>query len=489
MRKKEDSRRIRSLKKAAACALALVFLLSACGAAKNNSAATESSYRENGSERGANAAYDEDNYDYTAAAEDSDKEVYAEGEYGGEDSDAGAGGVEQADLESSNRKIVYTGNISLQTLEYDKSSQSVHEKIEKYGGFIESEDSRNEDPYWYYRERSGSSAERTRRSLNITARIPAEQFDAFMKDLENDGQVINTSINAQNISVSYATHDASKKALEIERDRLLEMMDKAETIEEMIAVEERLTEVERELGNETTTLTGMDRDVNFSTVYISLEEVFEYSETVVETTYGEKLQRAFGRAIDGFVKFWQDVLLFIVGSFPFLIMLAILIFVLVKVSRRSIRRSEEKRAAMMAARREAAMAGQAGIPAGPGPGRAPYPGAFPGPGFPGNGFPGGMNGAPGGAGSVPGAANVPAGGEGREKGFFHRKKKNRNVPPAPAAEERQKAEQIPPAPAAEERQKAEQIPPVPAAEEQQKEEIIPPVKGEAEETGADNTME
>lgn len=442
MRKKQDSRRIRSLKKAAACALALVFLLSACGAAKNNSAATESSYRENASEKG---AYAEDNYDYTAAAEDSDEEVYAEDEYGGEDSDAGAGGVEQADLESSNRKIVYTGNISLQTLEYDKSSQSVHEKIEKYGGFIESEDSRNEDPYWYYRERSGSSAERTRRSLNITARIPAEQFDAFMKDLENDGQVINTSINAQNISVSYATHDASKKALEIERDRLLEMMDKAETIEEMIAVEERLTEVERELGNETTTLTGMDRDVNFSTVYISLEEVFEYSETVVETTYGEKLQRAFGRAIDGFVKFWQDVLLFIVGSFPFLIMLAILIFVIVKVSRRSIRRGEEKRAAMEAARRAAAMAGPSGIPAGPGPGRAPYPGAFPGP-----GFPGGMNGVPGGAGSAPGAANVPA---------------------------------------AEEQQKAEQIPPVPEAEERQKEEIIPPVKGAAEETGADNMME
>ena len=481
MRKKQDSRRIRSLKKAAACALALVFLLSACGAAKNNSAATESSYRENASEKG---AYAEDNYDYTAAAEDSDEEVYAEDEYGGEDSDAGAGGVEQADLESSNRKIVYTGNISLQTLEYDKSSQSVHEKIEKYGGFIESEDSRNEDPYWYYRERSGSSAERTRRSLNITARIPAEQFDAFMKDLENDGQVINTSINAQNISVSYATHDASKKALEIERDRLLEMMDKAETIEEMIAVEERLTEVERELGNETTTLTGMDRDVNFSTVYISLEEVFEYSETVVETTYGEKLQRAFGRAIDGFVKFWQDVLLFIVGSFPFLIMLAILIFVIVKVSRRSIRRGEEKRAAMDAARRAAAMAGPSGIPAGPGPGRAPFPGAFPGP-----GFPGGMNGAPGGAGSVPGAANVPAGGEVREKGFFHRKKKNHNIPPVPASEEQQKEERIPPVPAAEEQQKAEQIPPVPEAEERQKEEIIPPVKGAAEETGADNMME
>ena len=161
--------------------------------------------------------------------------------------------------------------------------------------------------------------------------------------------MINTSVNAENISVSYANHDASRKALEIEQERLLKMMDKAETIEEMIAVEERLTQVERELGNEKTVLSDMDRDVNFSTVYINLEEVFEYSETVVEPTYGERLKRAFGNAIEGFVEFWEDILLFIVGTFPFLIMLAILIVVIVKLARRGQRRRMERKAAWEAA--------------------------------------------------------------------------------------------------------------------------------------------
>ena len=140
------------------------------------------------------------------------------------------------------------------------------------------------------------------------------------------------------------------------------MMDKAQTIEEMIAVEKRLTEVERELGNEKTTLSAMDRDVNFSTVDIQLEEVFEYSETVVEVTYGERLKRAFGNAIEGFTDFWKGVLLFIVGSFPFLIMWGILIFVLVKIVRRSRKRRSEKRAAKEEARRKAAEAGMIGKP-------------------------------------------------------------------------------------------------------------------------------
>ena len=97
-------------------------------------------------------------------------------------------------------------------------------------------------------------------------------------------------------------------------------------------------------------------------VDIQLEEVFEYSETVVEVTYGERLKRAFDNAIEGFADFWKGVLLFIVGSFPFLIMWGILIFVLVKIVRRSHRRRMEKRAAMDEARRKADGAGRFGAP-------------------------------------------------------------------------------------------------------------------------------
>ena len=381
MMRKTEVGKSRLLRQAAACVLAAAFLLSACGMTNKASSAEdkELSYsRTAPAEAEGYGAYDTESAEYDFAVEGSADAGYAAEEsmnagYAAEGStDAGyatdkeaqpqpaAGG--EADEDASNRKIVYTGNVSLQTLEYDTSAKSIHDRINGCGGFIESEYTSNEDPYWYYRDRSGSAAKRTRRTLNVTARIPADKFEAFMEDLKKDGQVISTSVNAQNISVSYATHDASRKALEIEQERLLEMMDKAKTIEEMIAVEKRLTEVERELGNEKTTLSAMDRDVNFSTVDIQLEEVFEYSENVVEVTYGERLKRAFGNAIEGFVDFWQAVLLFIVGSFPFLIMWGILIFVLVKIVRRSRKRRSEKRAAKEEARRKAAEAGMIGKP-------------------------------------------------------------------------------------------------------------------------------
>ena len=354
-------RRTGSWKKTAVCVLAVAFLLSACGGTSKSSAARQDSYEAAYDAEAAGAAYNSaaeegyKSYDLDEAVEAEQDEDYlaveAKAADSGSEAGAAASGTEQTDLKSSNRKIVYTGNISLQTLEYEKSSQSIHEKINSFGGFIESEDTYNEDPYWYYSDRSGRS--RTRRNLNITARIPAEKFDSFMKDLENDGQVTNTSVNARNISVQYATHDASKKALEIEQKRLLEMMEKAETVEDMIAVEQRLTQVERELNDEKTQLSAMDRDVGFSTVYIRLEEVFEYTEQVVEISYWERLQKAFGRAIDNFVEFWEDVILFIAETFPFLIMLGIVIVLIRRLLRRRRARRMKVPAASVAAQKEA----------------------------------------------------------------------------------------------------------------------------------------
>ena len=393
--KKESGRAGLIWKKGAVCVLVLILLLTACGGASNKSSreyegAAEPQYsaaedRDFSAEEDAES--DEEMF-YASESAESAAEPAAEG---GDSPDMGggvSGSTDRTDPDSqavenspsSNRKIVYTGSISLQTLEYDKSAAGIHEKITKYGGFIENETTSNDDPYWYYKDRPASSRNRARRNTYITARIPADKFDAFMENLKKDGQVINTSVNARNISVKYATHDASRKALEIEQERLLKMMDNAKTVEEMIAVEERLTQVERELNDEKTQLSDMDRDVNFSTVDISLQEVFEYSEKVVEYTYGERLQQAFGRAISGFVEFWQDLILVIVETFPFLIMLGIIIFAIVKLTGRARRRRAEKLAKTQNAQNNR--------------GGYPYAGPQGGPGMPGGPGAPGMPGAP-----------------------------------------------------------------------------------------------
>ena len=108
------------------------------------------------------------------------------------------------------------------------------------------------------------------------------------------------------------------------------MMDKAETIEDMIAVESRLSEVERQLNSYKTDLSQMDKDVEFSTVYIDLQEVKRYTETVEKTTFREKLGFAFEDAISSFRDFCEGVILFVVRNFPFLILFAVVVALIVR---------------------------------------------------------------------------------------------------------------------------------------------------------------
>ena len=301
-----------------------------------------------GNSAGSSVSYSEETYDQVGnsyAAKEAAYDSYAEeaavdaGGYMMEGDAADTDNEESALRAQDGQKIVYTGSLSIQTLEYDKSAASIRRKIREAGGFSEAESENDNDYNWYRRSTGPSST----RNLNITARIPSEKFESFMDSLQGDGKVMNRSMNAENISQVYANKETYKKALEKEQERLLAMMDKAVTIEDMIAVESRLSEVERQLNTYKTDLSAMDKDVQYSTIYISLEEVKRYSDETPTVTFPEKVKYAFEDAINSFTEFCEGIVLFIIRFFPFLILLAIVIALVIRL----IRKRQEKRIAMM----------------------------------------------------------------------------------------------------------------------------------------------
>ena len=325
--------------------LTAALVLSGCGAASHNNASE--SYPASQSSGAApmmsaakeEAAYDAEEYDFGAEAEPAMDAAADSAEIaaGGGNGDGNEGTLQQA---QDGQKIVYTGNITIQTLEYDKAKASIHAKIKSAGGFIESENENDNDYNWY---NYTSSSSRQTRTLYITARVPSAQFEPFLDSISGDGKVLSRSVNAENISQVYADTKTYKEALEKEEARLLQMMDKAETIEDMIAVESRLSTVERQLNQYKTSLATMDKQVEYSTISISLEEVKRYSQEVQEVTFAEQVSRAFTDAIESFTLFCQGIVLFAVRYFPYLIILLIIIVLIILAARRA----KAKRIAML----------------------------------------------------------------------------------------------------------------------------------------------
>lgn len=230
-------------------------------------------------------------------------------------------------------KLVYTGSLSVETLNYTDTITLVREKIKSYDGIIESENEWNSNYKWYSEEDSSYGT----RSISFTIRIPTDDFEAFLNDMEGAGQVMSRSSNVENITKSYNDNANEIASLEKQEERLLEMMDEATSVEDLISIDTRLSEVQSELTSKRNYQSSMDTDVEYSTIYLDISEVKEYSETdsnPILKNFGEEIAETVTYSLQYFVYFLQVVLLACIRLLPFAIVVIIVIVIIKQIRKK-----------------------------------------------------------------------------------------------------------------------------------------------------------
>lgn len=279
-------------------ALILIFACAACGASSaSRGAVTEGQMAADG------ASSSDVNYGGTAAAE-----APSSGEGETETAPAaGTAGQVQSD------KIIYSGYAEVEALDFDTALAGVYTLIDSCGGFLESS-SVTGDNY-------GSSGDA--RSADFVIRIPAERFEEVTGSLSKLGNVPYTSTDAENITTQYSDTRSRLDAYEVEYDRLMAMLEKAETVEEMLAVEERLSDVRYNIESLTNTLSAWDSQVAYSTLRLHLAEVREYTETP-EAGYWQGVVNALSATLSAMGRFFKGLLRAIIAYSPVLVLLVAL---------------------------------------------------------------------------------------------------------------------------------------------------------------------
>lgn len=235
----------------------------------------------------------------------------------------------------ASQKLIYTCDVDLQTLEFQNTMDALDALIEKYDGFVESESVSDNDHGWYY-----SDYQKNNGTLEayVTMRIPTQNYEEFLSEVEGQGKLMNKSERVTNITKSYNDTSTTIEVLEKEEDMLLDMMNRAETIEDMIHVEERLSNVQRQLAIYRSNLYGMDIDIAYSTINVSVQEVMEYTYKPIETTFLQRIWDACKDSVDEFLDACEDLLIFVIYVFPYaIIVLVIVLIVLVKKSKKKIK--------------------------------------------------------------------------------------------------------------------------------------------------------
>ncbi len=248
--------------------------------------------------------------------------------------DGGLTGDTDSTVLPEGRKWIITVNMSAETEDLDALMEALNGKISGLGGYVEDQDSYNGSMYSSPRYRSAS----------LTVRIPAERVDEFTEEMSGIANVVSTNLSREDITLSYVATESRVKALQTEEARLLELMEQAETMADLLEIESRLTDVRYELENRASQLRLYDNQVDYATIYLSIDEVQEYT-PVEEPTVWERISGGFVSSIKGVGNGLLDLLVWVLAKSPYLVILGgVTVGVVVLVKKRKARRAAKKAA-------------------------------------------------------------------------------------------------------------------------------------------------
>ena len=220
------------------------------------------------------------------------------------------------------RKWIITIDMNVETDDLDNLMENLEREIRTRGGYVEDQNIHNGSSYASHRYRSA----------NLTIRIPDEKADQFTSDISGLANVVSQNLRREDITLQYVATSSRVTALETEQARLLELLAKAETMEDLLEIEARLTDVRYELENYASQLRLYDNQVDYATIYLYIEEVQEYT-PVEEPGFFERIRNTFSDALEGLGDSIVNITVFLVGNSPYLLTLGAVAFVIVKVAK------------------------------------------------------------------------------------------------------------------------------------------------------------
>ena len=209
------------------------------------------------------------------------------------------------------RKLIRTISMDAETEEIETLLDGLNTKVSELGGYVQSREVYNGSTY----------SSRRYRHADLTIRIPAEKVDGFVAHVSGVSNVVSSNETIDDVTLTYVDTETRLKALETEQQRLLEMMEQAETMSDLLAIESRLTEVNYQLESVASKLKTLENQVSYATVRLYITEVQEYT-PVAEKTVWQRITEGFGDSLEGIWDGAVEIFVWVLANSPYLVLFA-----------------------------------------------------------------------------------------------------------------------------------------------------------------------
>lgn len=269
------------------------------------------------------SSYNEDAYDYEPYTQFTyDDEKASSGAYSAEDYSANTA----ENLRNENKKLILTARMNVETKDLDELLVLLNQAINMHGAYVQSS--------------TTSNTASSNRQYDATIRIPSDKYSAFLEQLKESGNVSYYSEETKDVTDTYTDLEARLSSFKAEEKRVVEFYERAETLEDLMIVEQRLSEIRYEIEHLEAQIRNYDLLVAYSTLTIHVTETASYTQT--STSFGERLARAFKNGFNDFISGIEDLLVSLaydIYTIVFIILILVAAFFIYKKIRNRVKKN------------------------------------------------------------------------------------------------------------------------------------------------------
>lgn len=290
--------------------LGTTLLLSACGSSKSSSSAPKDS----------SSSYSTESKN-TGAAPSASIDSSQKSDVAIANSTTNSATQAAANTTETSNKIIKKASIDIETKDFDLSMKNIDKSIKEMGGYVENSEVND--------SKEGKSSYK---NANITYRIPKDKFNDFLDASSNFGKILHKKVTGEDVTTQYYDESARVKSLQIEEERLLELVKNSKDLNNMLQIENQLASTRYEIEKLTGDLKHLDNLVDYCTVTINLSEVVTFTEA--KTPFAKTLSKVLNSSLNFMVSIGRAVAIFFVAILPFIPILVIVFFLVRYMYRR-----------------------------------------------------------------------------------------------------------------------------------------------------------
>lgn len=236
----------------------------------------------------------------------------------------------------SERKIIKYRTVELETTEFDEFISEFERSVSSFGGYVQ-----NSSQY------GSAYATYSTRTANYVVRIPAERFDAFVTEVGNMGNVTYSTEYIDDVTAAYVDTEARIAALKAQQEAYLKLMEKAETIEDILKIQNYLTDVTYELESYTAKLNSYKSKISYSTLTLNVSEVVRITKTTEKKTVWQRISSNLSDNLYDIGEDFKDFFVDAVSALPyigvalvFILVIGLILLLIVKKIKKASKKAE-----------------------------------------------------------------------------------------------------------------------------------------------------